>query len=502
MAYSDGPVVGAEPLPVTAEASVTTKNVSTVFLLKIAQYPFLALSVMLIPRMMGPEVYGQYAFLTSIIVIATSLADLGVEAIFGSFVPEFEIRGELSRVNKLFSNVLALKIGIDLVVSSILFSLLFALFGGRFPYTYFLLTILILLVADSGAVPSALLFGLNKLGKYSLREPARRALGMTFVIVLYRIYGLAGAIISILLAELCLAILYFYWARRYLSVANLRIDLGFLKPYLAFGFTFYLCWVVVNLWQRLGNSLIQLVTNDPRQVAFFDMPNQIFLITVTFALSIIPSFAPIFTKLLLSGKEGKLVNWSTLIVKYTGVVCVAAFGGFVIAGRDLIPLIIGRDYVGIFPNGVVLLLGLFPMIFAQLGLALSMAYKEPGKYLKALIYTFLTFVLVAILLVPKYASMGASVATLASCLVFATVMCLGFKDKLLPCLAEGIKVIGLGMVFLSVACIPSFRGSLIINLFLVLCFASVHILSLFAAGILSPGEIRDILQALRYQPKV
>jgi O-antigen/teichoic acid export membrane protein len=487
---------------VTTEASVTTKNVSTVFLLKVVQYPFLALSVMLIPRMMGPEVYGQYAFLTSIIVIAASFADLGVEAIFGSFVPEYEVRGELSRVNKLFSNFIALKVGIDLAASLLLFPLLLVLFGGRFPVGYFLLVVVTFLVADWGSVPLALLFGLNKLGKYSLREPVRRALSITFVIALYHLYGLTGAIISILLTELCLGSVYFYWTRKHLSRENLRVEFSFLKPYLTFGFTFYLCWVLVNLWQRSGNSLIQLMTNDPRQVAFFDMPNQIFLITVTFALSIIPSMAPIFGKLLLTGKEGKLVTWSTLLVKYSGVVCMVAFGGFVIAGRDLIPLVIGRDYIGIYSNGVILLSGLFPMTFVQLGVALSVAYKEPTKYLKALVCAFLTFLLVSIFLVKRFASTGAALATLASCLVLAGVMCYHFKERLLTPLVEGLKVIAPGAIFLAIARVTLVKNNLFFDLFVVFCFALVHVSTLFATRTLKLGEIKDILDALRYRPGI
>lgn len=485
--------------PVTTEASVTTKNVSTVFSLKIAQYPFLALSVMLIPRMMGPEVYGQYAFLTSIIVITTSLTDLGIDGIFARFIPEFEIRGELTTVKRFFSNLLAFKIGIDIAASLALLPVLVLLFGNRFPLIYFLLIVAILLILDAGSVPFGLLFGLNKLGRYSLREPLRRGLSVTFIFVLYHVWGLTGAILSILLAELTLATLYFYWTRGYFSTVDLRLNFSFLKPFLAFGFTLYLSWVLTNFWQRLGNTLIQYITSSSREVAFFDMPNQIFLITSTFALSIIPSFTPIFTKLLLTGKEQKLINWSRLITKYTGVVCATAFGGYVIVGPDLIPLVIGRDYVGIFPNGVVLLLGLFPMILAQQGYAFSMVYRYPSRYLKALVCAFFTFFLMSLLLVPKYASMGASVATLVSCIVLAAIMYFYFPEKLHPCLSDGTRIIGLGAVFLGLAFL---RGSFLTNCFLVFCFVGGHTLSLFGTKILTVAEIKDIFNALRYQPKV
>jgi hypothetical protein len=53
-----------------------TKIPSLAVLYKLAQYPFLILFVVFVPRRMGPEFYGQYALLISIVVITTSLLTL------------------------------------------------------------------------------------------------------------------------------------------------------------------------------------------------------------------------------------------------------------------------------------------------------------------------------------------------------------------------------------------------------------------------------------------
>jgi O-antigen/teichoic acid export membrane protein len=252
------------------------------------------------------------------------------------------------------------------------------------------------------------------------------------------------------------------------------------------------------VWQRLGNPLIESITENAREVALFDMPNQIFLITATFNLFVISSLVPIFTKLLLTGKEEKLINWSTLMIKYMGIFCSITFGAFVLAGSDLIPLIIGSEYRDIFSNGVVLLLGVFPMIFAQLGSVFAIVYKEPLKYFRALCFAFLTFLGSSALLIPRYASLGCAMATCMSCVVLAVVMCAYFREKLFPCLTDGFKVIALGFVF---APFLFFRGSFITNLFLVVGFVLAYIFLLFAGRILSFREISEIFQALGHQPE-
>lgn len=487
-----------ETIAITKEASIATKNISTVVFLKVAQYPFLALSVMLIPRMMGPKIYGEYALLISIIAIMASMLSLGVVEIFGRFVPELEIRGESANIKRFSSNILALKSVINLIASIVLFSILQFAYGDRFPVTYFLLIVAILLVADWGTVPYALLFGLNRLGQFASRDLIRRALSLVLVVILFHYYGLFGAIMSTLLVEGSFTMLTFLWTRKYFRLENFRVDLSFLKPYLRFGFIFYMAWGLLNFWQRLSNPLIGYMTRDSREVALFDIPNQIFLITVAIILFAISSFVPIFTNLLLTGKEEKLIKWSKLIIKYTGILCMLIFWGFIFSGPDLIPIIIGSEYTEIFPKGVVLLSGIFPMSFAQLGVVFSVIYKEPGKYFQALCFAFSTFLFASVLLIPKYASMGCSIATFISCMVLALVIGVYFREKLIPCLSDYFKVIAPGFIFVLFL---FFRGSLITNLLLVVCSVATYILLLFACRVLNLQEIKEIFQAIRHRPE-
>ncbi|MER3445420.1 MAG: hypothetical protein C4291_00670 [Candidatus Dadabacteria bacterium] len=482
---------------ITKEASITTKNISAVVLLRVLQYPFLFLAVTLIPRLMGPEIYGEYALLISIIVISSSIVYLGFGEVLVRFVPELEIHGESASTVRLSSNILAFKVAVDLVVSIVLFSILNLAYGDRFSIIYFLLIVVILLVADVGSIPYFLLFGLNKLGKYSLRDPFRRALGLVFILILFNYYGLVGAIASTLLVETSLAILYFFWTRRYFRIESFGIDLSLLKPYLKFGFIFYISVGILNIWQRLGNPLIEYITRDSREVALFDIPNQILLMVLNFIPILITYFIPIFTELLLTGKEGKLINWSNLIMKYIGTFCTIIFFGFILMGPDLIPIIIGSKYKGIFPNGIVLLLAIFPMSFAQLGSVFSLVYKEPRKYLQALCFAFSTFLVVSILLIPKYASMGCAIATFISSMVLAVVLYFYFREKLLPCLADGLKTVFLGFIFVPFL---FFRGGLITNLSLAVCSVLVYILLLFIIRALNLDEIKEISRAIRYRP--
>lgn len=481
------------------EASITSKNISTVTLLKMGQYPFLVASVMLIPRLMGPVVYGEYALLISLITMIASLIDFGGGTdIFGRFVPEFEVRGDSVNIRKLTANVLTLKGGIDLITLVVLFPVLYFLYSDRFPHAYFFLVAGIVLVRDIQTLPYALLFGSNRLVKFSSAEPMRRVMSLFFILILFHYFGLLGAVLSTLVVECVLGSCAFFWAREYFSFDNLGIDLNFLKPYLRFHFIFYVSSFTLNMWQRLGNPIIEYLTEDPKQVALFDIPNQIFLITGTFALVIIASLIPIFSKFVVVGKEDKIVAWARLVMKYIGILCTMTFGGFLLVGPDLIPVIIGAAYRDIFPNGVVLLLGLYPMSVVHLGQVFSVVYKKPGKYFQALCLGIVTFSVISILLVPKYSSMGCAIGSVSSCVAVTIFMAISFGWKLVSCLTDGLKTIGLSLVFSPLLL---FRGSfLATNFFLLVGFSLGYLLLLFATRILTWHEITEVLTAIRHKP--
>ena len=58
----------------------TLRTVSVGTLWRVLRYPFLVLSVSIIPRMMGTDVYGQYACFMSVFLVFDCLTDLGISA--------------------------------------------------------------------------------------------------------------------------------------------------------------------------------------------------------------------------------------------------------------------------------------------------------------------------------------------------------------------------------------------------------------------------------------
>jgi O-antigen/teichoic acid export membrane protein len=483
---------------ITREAQVTARNISAVLLLKTVQYPFLVLSAMVIPRVMGPHAYGEYALMLSIVVMTASATELGIGQICGRFVPSLELLGDLRPLQRFATGLLAAKLALDALLAGPLYLLLWATYGDRFPATYFVLAISTLVVLDLGMVPYGLMFGLNRLNLYALRDPLRRALNLVLVLVFYHYFGLYGALASTLMVEASLTALNLAWGRRFFRLQDFRLDLAFLKPYLQFGFVFYLSMGVKTVWEKVGNPLIAYLTADAREVALFDIPNQMFLITIAFLLVTIGYLVPIFMRLLVTGREEKLVIWSGLLLKYIFALSTLTVGVFLITGPDLIPVLIGRNYAGVYPNAVVLLLGIFPMAVVQLGYVFCVVYREAWKYLQALLCALIAFVPAAFVLVPYLASMGAALAMLFSTAAAAVVLAVSFWDWVAPCLQEGVQVVVLGIVFVPFWFL---RRDLRSDLLLAALAGGLYLAMLLFTRRLRTEEISEVLRAVRLRPE-
>ena len=482
-------------MPVTDEARVTARNLSALFVMKVIQYPFLFLFLVFVPRLMGPEIYGKYALFISIVMIATSLTDFGGPSeIFGRFVPEFEIHRKPNEIKKLFGNILFLQNTISLLAGTALIATLYLNYKERFSIIYFIFVLFIVIVRNNYSVYYSFLYGLNDLFKSNFLVPLRRILSLIFLLVLYHYFGFLGAVASTLGVDFCLAMPALYWTRNYFSRNCIDLDMKFLKPYLSFGAVFYLSGGLFTIWQKLGNIFIERMTHSTREVAIFDIPNQLFLLVIAFILAFNFALAPILTKLSLDGKGYKVSKWSSMAAKYMGILCTITFFGFAITGERLLDIAVGSDYSGSYKNGVIQLAGIFPLIVVYLGVLFSMVYKEQFKYFASLVIAILFFVIAAIILIPRYGSTGCAIAMTISCFAQAVVMFYLFKERLVLCLPALFKTIGFGLIFLLLLWM---KQGLAISIMVFAGATVLYILLLFASKVLTTEEFHDILRAMR-----
>ncbi len=480
--------------PATEDAWVTSRNLSAVFLMRMAQFPFLLLFAVLVPRMMGSEVYGQFALIIAITTILASLVNLGIGDVFGRFVPEVG-RGESAPgVARFASNFLAFKTLVSLGTVILVTPILYYVYADSLPAASFLLIALIVLVVDWGSVFYSLLFGQNRLVRYSVRDPLRRALSLVLILLLFPRFGLIGALFSTLLVDFLLLLLGLQWTKSSLSVRHLRFDLGFLRPYLAFGVTVYLSWFLLNLWQRVGNVLIHHITGNNSEVAYFDIANQLFLVALSITVIVLNSLIPMFSKFVVAGQEPKIHEWSGRLVRYMLIVNMLGFTAMVFVADDLIPLLIGENFTQVSPNAIVLLLAIFPAVFVQIGFVYALVYKRPGRFLLALIGAFVAFVVLSVFLIARYQALGCSVAMVISYSLMAALTMYPLRDRAGLLLKEACLVLAPAAPLLPLAYLDP---EPVLNAGLAIAVGCGYVALLLSFRILKVAEVREVIGALR-----
>jgi O-antigen/teichoic acid export membrane protein len=483
--------------PVTSDATVASKSLSKVAVLRASQYPFIIIFALVVPRMMGPDTYGRYALFVSLIAMIDAFLDPGMAEISARVVPELQqVRNEAG-IRTFFSRMVGFKITVDLLLALVAVVGLRLIFPDVVAPTFLWLLILAIFVGDLGSAAYGLLFGLNRQSLCAARDPLRRAASVCLIIALFHLFGLSGAIFSVVLVEGLLLIIYLTFVGRYVSFQELTPKWSYVAPFLRYGFLFYLSAGATSLWQRLGNTLIGQLRGDFRQIALYDLSNQMFLTATSFTLFVILALAPTFTRLRLEGKEGKLIDWSRRILTYNEIGCVCAVAAWLLLGPELIPILIGRQYDGLYANVAVLLCAAFPTVVIQLGLALAIAYAEPIWYFVAVCTGVVSFVVTSLITIPANGSLGCSIATLVSCICCALVMGFRYRANMRKSLGPALKSIALGAVLL----VPCWllRGRADRNALLLLGFLATYGSALFLTRVIIRAEVEQLWAALRHK---
>src|SRR5688572_2408609 len=98
------------PVAAVSEARHTVRNAGWLVLQRGLHLVTATLFALLVPRLMGPELFGRYALLTSVSMWFAMLSGLGAVSLMTRIVPQFTAAGDLFGLRKLITNLLVLRV--------------------------------------------------------------------------------------------------------------------------------------------------------------------------------------------------------------------------------------------------------------------------------------------------------------------------------------------------------------------------------------------------------
>lgn len=451
------------------------------------------LLALVLPRLMGPDIFGRYALITSLSMWFVIFSSLSSAQVMSRFVPQLVLAKDTAGIEKFLGNLLAARLTNGLLAAA-LYLLFTALWFRELDTLMLIFVALGIFVQTCGKLLFAFFLGLNQAARWGMGEIVRQWSSLLFLVPGFYFGGLRGACLGLLLAELLALLVGIWWAAPYLSWSNLRLDLGYLSPYLRFSLAFFASNLLLSISLLSGELLVRIASRDYVQVGYFGLAYKAYLVAVQAFWQPTMAFAPLLTSLLAQGKTAEIKRWIERLLKYMAMIGVVATFGALLLARDLVPLVFGSAYLPVADNLLPLMLALLPFALSSVARLLALTFDKPGIAVQAAVLQIAGFWGVGLPLIAWQGSFAGCLAVLIAGLLYGGYFTWRMRGVISYSLRQWASVILPGALFLPLVWLRS-SGWVNVGLFAVFIVGYVGLL--LTLRIVTPSELTHVRQALR-----
>jgi len=481
------------PLGVAVEQQPAARpgmwRVRAVLAWKILEYAGLAIFVVVVPRLMGPDGFGRFAVLLSLVSLMMMGSELGTQATFARFVPEFVAGEQGSRTRALFTQLFLLR-GLAAVILGSAFLAVFPRVLDSTSMRTAAFGAAALFVGALGTTAYQLCYGLNQLGRWLTRDALNRILLVAMLVALGGLQSPERAGLALFVTEFALMLLGLYWVRSYFALDHTAFDSALLREHFAFGFVFFVAYLLTIAVWRGGETAIAVFSGQTAEIAHFSVAANFAMALSSLVGQLAAMLTPSITTFHLAGDSERVDAWLGTSLKYLTIFCVAVLLVVWAVGDVVVRALLGPEYTPVARNLQILGLALVPVAFTRTAMSLAIARREPKRALAISGSGLAAFGVAALLLVPRTDSAGASWAVVIGGAVSAAVAYFQFHLHSILAVARFWRLLGISFVGIGLAAmgIPGVSPA-ITTMGIFLCYP----LLLFAARVVSTAEVWKLI---------
>lgn len=381
----------------------------------------MAVGSILIGRLLGPELYGQYTLALVVPQLLFLFTDLGINQGIIRFAASLRAKGEIDRVKGIIRSGILLRAITGITISAVNFALadLFAVFLNRPSIATYVqiasISIIFQVIYTSAASASV---GLDKT-EYNALTTNIHAIVKTILSVILVLLGFSvtGAIIGyvggyIFASIIGAGILFFKLLKLSRDCEKTSFMENF-KILTSYGMPLYISILLTGFLPLYQNLMLAYFTTDIDIGNFKAATNFIALISVL-SMSITTALLPAFSKLNSSTSE-KINSFFKLANKYTCLLVVPTTTLIMIFSEEIVQIIYGSAFQSA---------SLFLAVYCPLFFLVAIGYLnltslfnglgETRMTLKITFINFLVFIILAPVLSKTYGVTGLIIASLTS----------------------------------------------------------------------------------------
>jgi O-antigen/teichoic acid export membrane protein len=476
-----------------SEARQTVSNAAWLIAQRGVHLVTATLFALLVPRLMGPDLFGRYALLISVAMWFALLSGLGAVSLMTRTVPQFRAAGDTLGLRKLVTNLLVLRASTGVFTATTYF-LIVALALGEPDWVAALLVAVGVLSRTVANLCFSLFLGLNQAARWGLGDLMRRVLTLSGVLIGFPVAGLRGACAGFALADLIVLAIGLSGAWRYLLWSSLDLRRSYLAPYLRTGTSFAAGNLLLALAQRSGETVVRLATANYVQVGYYGAAYSIYLTGGHALWQAALSFGPLLMTLLATGHADQVNAWLERLLKWMFVAASLASLATLLVADDLVPLVLGTDYRPVADCLWPLSLALFALALGSLGRLVALTLNRPGLSATAAAVEIALFWGLGTLLATRFGAFGMSLAALAGTVGYATVISCRIHGELPYSLRPALTAAGLALPFVPLIAL---RGSWAVNAMLLVVGAVGYIGLLLWRRVITVDEIAALRRVLQ-----
>ncbi len=446
----------------------------------------------LVPRLMGPDIYGRYSLLESLSIWFLLLSSLSLTDVIGRYVPELILKQDSRGLGNLWSDLFTVRLTTG-ILAAFLYLGVTVLWLRDLTVVVLAIMAAMVFVRSISELVFAAFVGLSRAARWQVGETTRQWLSLSLLVPGFYLGGLRGAVLSLLLTELVVLALGIYWLRPHMAWPGLHLDVRRSLPYLQFGLVFFASDVLHTALGASGETLVRVISGEYAESGYFGLANRV-LVTMALAIpQISMAFTPLLTTLHAQGQVKALARWLERLLKYLALGGMAAsFGAFLLAD-DLVPVVLGAEYGPVSANLKWLTMALLPMAAGHVARMVAMVYVRPRTVLAAAAIRLLAFWILDIPLVAWLGGLGSSITMVATWTLYGVYLTWRMRDVLRYSLRECALVIGLGTLFVPLVWL---RSSLIINVSLYVAFLTAYLGLLWLLRVVTRNEAAELWKAI------
>jgi O-antigen/teichoic acid export membrane protein len=381
----------------------------TIVVLKALEYVGLVLFTIVLPRQMGAERYGSFAGVLAIVGLLIASTGLGAFTTFGRFVPEYIERDDRKAISRLYTQLLVVRVAMSVPLgASVAIAVIVLLPEFDLPFAF--LAAGAFMAGAVGMTGYQLQFGLNCLGRSLLRGALGRILLVVGILLLGREVTPELAVFLLFLSEVLLAAVALVWSSEYFDMSVLWSELRDARNALRFGAVFFGANLLLTGIWREGEVVVTALASSRAEVAYYSLASAVAMAGSSLLGQASALMLPSVTRLHLRGEDDRFVDWMATALRYvTFLACFGVVLAFALADW-VMPLLLGPGFEAVVPNLKILAIGLVPLGLIRTATSLAVVQKAPRQVVLIGVEGLLVFIVLTLVLVPRWGSLGASTA--------------------------------------------------------------------------------------------